>query len=201
MPATPAKRASTRAMTSAINWAVLGLVIERPSYGHELFHRFQRMYGDVMPLSGESHIYAALDALEKRKLVERMGGSTVARQPKPHYRATEQGLSGYEDWVVGEAGYVRRREELWVRQIGVFAHDPSAALRVLGRLEAEQLKKAGQASRSPGTTVDSRADLVEDLVAERQRLADGEVLMWLQYAQDTFELRASSCTTDESPRA
>jgi DNA-binding PadR family transcriptional regulator len=187
-------------MTSAINWAVLGLVIERPSYGHELFHRFERMYGDVMPLSGEPHIYAALNALEKRKLVKRMGGSTVARQPKPRYRATEQGVSGYEDWLVGEAGYVRRREELWVRQIGVFAHDPSAALRVLDRFEAEHLKKAGPASRSLGTRIDSRADLVEDLVAERHRLADGEVLSWLQYAQDRFELRASGSAADESPR-
>jgi DNA-binding PadR family transcriptional regulator len=186
-------------MTSAINWAVLGLVIERPSYGHELFHRFERMYGDVMPLSGEPHIYAALNALEKRELVIRMGGSTVARQPKPRYRATEQGVSGYEDWLVMEAGYVRRREELWVRQIGVFAHDPSAALRVLDRFEAEHLKTAGPASRSAGTRIDSRADLVEDLVAERQRLAGGEVLSWLRYAQNTFELRANSCTSDESP--
>jgi DNA-binding PadR family transcriptional regulator len=186
-------------MTSAINWAVLGLVIERPSYGHELFHRFERMYGDVMPLSGEPHIYAALNALEGRKLVMRMGGSTLARQPKPCYRATEQGVSGYEDWLVGEAGYVRRREELWVRQIGVFAHDPSAALRVLSRSEAEHLKRAGQAGRSRRTRMVSRADLVEDLVAERQRLADGEVLSWLQYAQDTFELRVSSPAADESP--
>jgi DNA-binding PadR family transcriptional regulator len=186
-------------MTSAINWAVLGLVIERPSYGHELFHRFERMYGDVMPLSSESHIYAALNALEKRKLVKRMTGSMVARQPKPSYRATEHGIGGYEDWLVDEADYVRRREELWVRQIGVFAHEPSAALRVLDRFEAEHLKKAGPARRSAGTRVDSRADLVEDLVAERRRLADGEVLSWLRYAQDTFELRARSSTADEPP--
>jgi DNA-binding PadR family transcriptional regulator len=197
MSAMPAKRVSTRAMRSPVNWALLGLVIERSSYGLELFHRFERMYGQALPLSGESHIYAALDQLEQRGFTERIGVSARARQPKPRYRATQSGQSSYEDWLVDQMAAARSREELWIRQLGVFAHDPNAALHLLGRFECEHLKTAGQAARSPDATIDSRADLMDDLVAERQRLAYGEMLSWLQYAQDRFEARLTGAVVDE----
>ena len=35
-------------MQSPVNWALLGLVIERPSYAYELAKRFERTYGSVL---------------------------------------------------------------------------------------------------------------------------------------------------------
>lgn len=197
MPAEPAKQASTGVTKSPVNWALLGLVIQRPSYGHELFNRFERTYGHVMPLSGGSHIYGALGQLERLGLIESYAGNTVTRQPKPHYRATKEGRTSFEDWLVSQITEGRRRDEFWTRQLGVFVPDPAAALRLLARCEHEHLKRAGQTDRTPGRTRDSRADLVDDLVAERQRLRDGEMLSWLQYAQDRFEARISGATVDE----
>lgn len=198
MPAMPASRAVPKEMRSSIYWALLGLVIERPSYGFELFHRYQRMYGHVQPLSGESHVYTALDALEARLLVRQVRSGT-ARQPKPCYRATNAGQSGYEDWLVEQVVATRGREELWIRQFGVFADDPGAALNLLGRFQSEYLKRTGEAARSRVGTIESNADLVDALVVERQRLADGEMLTWLQRAQDGFEMRLSGGAVDESP--
>lgn len=198
MPKMPAARAVPKEMRSSIYWALLGLVIERPSYGFELFHRYQRIYGHVQPLSGESHVYAALDTLENRLLVRQVGSGT-ARQPKPCYRATSAGRSGYEDWLVEQVAATRGREELWIRQFGVFANDPDAALNLLGRFESEHLSKTGEAARSAAVRIDSNADLVDALVAERQRLADGEMLSWLHHAQDSFEMRLSGAAVDESP--
>ncbi len=63
MAAKPEKKAPSRAMTSPVYWVLLGLVIERPSYGLEYYHRYQRVYGDVHPVRSESHIYTALNAL------------------------------------------------------------------------------------------------------------------------------------------
>jgi DNA-binding PadR family transcriptional regulator len=187
-------------MASLVYWVLLGIVIERPSYGLELSHRFQRMYGDVLPVSSESHVYGALDSLQKRELIETIPGTGVARQPKPHYKATPHGVRSYEDWLVAQVDDERRRQELWVRQLGIFAHDPAAALRLIGRFEDQHLKGTAQTSRLPATPSDSRAELIEDLVAERQRLADGEMLSWLHYAEDRIGARAGRRYVDDPPR-
>src|SRR5580704_16225134 len=57
-------------MRSPVNWTVLGLVIERSSYGFELWTRFERLYGDVMPICNESSIYTALNMLREKCLIE-----------------------------------------------------------------------------------------------------------------------------------
>ncbi|MGC2374894.1 MAG: PadR family transcriptional regulator [Solirubrobacteraceae bacterium] len=199
MAATRAKRTPTQAMTSVVYWVLLGLVIERPSYGLELYHRFQRMYGDLLSVKSESHVYGALNSLEKRELIETIPGTGVARQPKPHYKATQHGAHSYEDWLVTQVDDEPRRQELLVRQLGIFADDPAAALRLVGRFEEQHLKSAAPAARLPGVPRDSRAELIEDLVAERRRLADGGMLKWLHYAEDRIESRAGR-PVDDPPR-
>src|ERR1700731_241869 len=57
-------------MQSLVNWALLGLVIERPSYAYELAQRFERTYEGVLSLSSISHVYTALGTLRDRSLVE-----------------------------------------------------------------------------------------------------------------------------------
>jgi Transcriptional regulator PadR-like family len=67
----PRKRNGTN-MRSRVFWAVLGLVIERESYGYDLGRRFEQLYGDLLPLSGMPQIYMALDVLRNRSLVEQV---------------------------------------------------------------------------------------------------------------------------------
>jgi DNA-binding PadR family transcriptional regulator len=184
-------------MTSVVYWVLLGLVIERPSYGLELYHRLQRMYGDVLSVKSESHVYGALDSLEKRELIETIPGTADARQPKPHYKATADGVRGYEDWLVAQVADERHRQELWVRQLGVFVHNPAVALRLIGSFEAEHLKAAARTTRLQGVPSESRAELMEDLVAELHRLADGGMLSWLHYAEDRIEERAGRFYADD----
>ncbi len=54
---------------STVNWAVLALVIEQPSYGYELGQRFERHFAGVLEPQ-ISQIYAALSSLERAALVE-----------------------------------------------------------------------------------------------------------------------------------
>ena len=56
----------TPAIRSPVYWALIGLVIERPSYGYELLKRFEREYGQMLPLSSESHVYRALTSCRSR---------------------------------------------------------------------------------------------------------------------------------------
>ncbi len=199
MSGIPARQSSSRELTSVIYWVLLGLVIKRPSYGLELYHRYQRTYGDVLPMSGESRVYGALDSLEKRELVERMPGSEVARQPKPYYKATQLGVSSYEDWLVAQVDDERHRQELWVRQLGIFADDPAAILDLMGRFEKQHLTGIAETASLPSPPGNSRAALIEDLVAERHRLAGGEMLSWLHYAEDRIDARARRPYADDPP--
>jgi DNA-binding PadR family transcriptional regulator len=83
-----------RVLKAGTNLAVLGLVIQRPSYGYELNTRFKRVFG--LPawewVVSSSAIYNALDDLQHRKLIEPFTPEvSTSRQPKTHYRATATG--------------------------------------------------------------------------------------------------------------
>jgi DNA-binding PadR family transcriptional regulator len=187
-------------MTSVVYWAVLGLVIERPSYGLEFYNRYQRLYADLLPVSGSSHIYTALDELEGRGFIETAPEVGTARQPKPHYRATSLGMSNFEDWYVEQMDAQRRGLELWARQLAIFAHDPATAVGLIGRFRRKYLEKAGQIGREPEGSVDgSRGALIDELVAEQQRIAAGGMLSWLRFANARFQERARSVASDGSP--
>jgi DNA-binding PadR family transcriptional regulator len=202
MRATAVRKTADRAMTSSVNWALLGLVIERPSYGLELAHRFQRVYVDVLPVSSESHIYAALDALQGRGMIEIVPGTDIGRQPKLHYRATSFGMHSYEEWLVAQIDEERRRQELWVRQLAIFAPDPVAALRVVGRFERRYLEGVGRIGRSlDDSAAASRAELIDELVAEHRRLAAGGMLSWFRFAEESFEALAGKPHIHGPPRA
>jgi DNA-binding PadR family transcriptional regulator len=178
-------------MSSPVNWALLGLVIERASYGYELAQRYARTYDEVLPVSSASHIYAALNALEARSLIERLPvGPTqsVGRQPKPHYRATELGYRAYSERLVAQLREDRRRSRLLVRELAVFARDPETALRVIADYERICLQEA--ANPLPGGTgvpADADGELLGRLMCEESRVGTGAMLSWVEYARREFE--------------
>jgi DNA-binding PadR family transcriptional regulator len=173
------------AMHSPVNWALLGLVIERPSYAYELAQRFDRAYAGVLSLSSVSHVYTALAALKSRSLIEEVPGTRVGRQPKARYRATATGIEGYLEWLVAQAGEDRRRQQLLVMQLAALRRSPRTTLQVLDRYERACL---AEASRLPialdgGASADGIPELLARLIAEDNRLAVGAKLAWLEYAR------------------
>lgn len=178
-------------MRSPVNWTVLGLVIERPSYGWELWTRFERLYGDVLPIGGESNVYAALDALRDRGLIEegvpRGQVSGVRRQPKPHYRATAEGLEDYAAWVIAQAREHHRRSLLFARQLGALAQQPQAALGILERYEQACLDDKGArvpvASQSPARAVSGLGDRLASAYGRNVMAA---TFGWIDYARREF---------------
>jgi hypothetical protein len=97
-------------------------------------------------------------------------------------------VRSYVTWLVEQVDAERRSRELWVRQLAVFADDPSAALRVLGLFEGEYAKGSGSVGRlRPGAVSDERTQLIDDLVAEHNRLVLGSMFSWLSYARARFE--------------
>jgi len=191
-------------MASEVYWTLLGLVIERPSYGMGLYRRYERMYGDVLPVSEASHIYRGLTELLERGYVREMAAPRAAvagmgRQPKPHYHATALGVRSYTDWLVDQVDVERKRQALWVRQLSTFIDEPSTALQVLGLYQSKCLGYAGKAGEPrDDVAAGSREEMIERLVARRQRLVLGGQLSWLKHAISTFEARAGSLARDDS---
>jgi DNA-binding PadR family transcriptional regulator len=179
------------AMRSPVNWAVLGLTIERPSYGYEILQRFERNYGGLLKLSSPSQIYAALDSLRDRGMIEATSepfSGVASRQPKLHYQATEEGIRRYEEHLVDQAVEDRRRSSLFARELAALA--PAAALAVLDKYEHVCLAQATKARPRDGepATPDASTTLADRLAAEEERLAMEAKLPWIDYARR--ELRA-----------
>ncbi len=186
-----------KTMTSSVNWTFLGLVIARPSNPLELSHRFRLVYADLLPVGSNSHIYGALDALKARGMVEIVPGTEIGRQPRLHYQATPFGVRSFEDWVVAQVDDELRRQELWVRQLKIFASDPAAALRMVDRIEHRFMQGAGQIGPPDGSAA-SRAEVIDELVAEWRRLTADRTLPWFQFARARFEALAKKI--DDPPR-
>lgn len=183
-----ARKPNSRAMISPVNWTVLGLVLSKPSYGLEIARRLEREYGDVLSISSESQVYAALDSLESRGLIESAPGIDSRRQPKTQYRATGGGVRAFQDYLVEQVEAESRRQELWVRQLAVFVDSPQVALGVLDRFENEYLRVSG-GSRS--TPQGERAKLIDAVASDRRATTIEGMLKWLSRARGHFEAAAS----------
>ena len=182
-------------MRSPVNWALLGLVIERPSYAYELAQRFEREYRGALSLSSTSHVYTALDALLGRSLIEEAPGTRAGRQPKLRYRATAKGLEGYRDWLVGQIREDRRRQRLFVLELAAVTRDPAVALKIITRYEQACVREA-QGVLTPardGALLNDGPDFTARLLREENRLALKAKLSWVEFARRELQAIADAC--------
>ena len=177
--------ARSQPLQSQVQWGLLALVIERPSYGYELATRFERAYEGALRLSSTSYAYTALQALEEHGLVEEVAGTGGGRQPKPIYRATDAGVEALKQQLISEVSNDRRRSRVAARKLAAFAHEPEAALALIAGIREACLLEAVQSlstQSQTGTDVDPASHLATRLAAEEGRLAVDAKLRWLDYA-------------------
>jgi DNA-binding PadR family transcriptional regulator len=181
-------------MRSPINWALLGLLIQRPSHGYELMQRFERAYSGTLEFSSRSQIYTALDSLARRGLIERAQDGPIydpVRQPKLQYRPTVAGLRAYEQWLIEQVSQDERRSRLIAQHFA--ALPPEHALRVLERCAEVCLEAAARLPTDDEEELAGRAALAGRLAGEECRLRTGAVLSWIEYARS--ELRGAAAGT------
>jgi DNA-binding PadR family transcriptional regulator len=184
-------------MRSPVSWALLGLVIDRPDYGYNLFHRFQRAYGDTLELSTPSQIYAGLNGLETNGLIERLATedatpdaerqSKAERQPKPRYGASEQGQRSYRERLIAQACDTQKHTRLFILQLAASA--PDTALAVLDAYERYRLKGSPTAGDE---ACPASSDFAKRLIDVHERLALDGTLSWIEYVRTEFEARAGA---------
>jgi DNA-binding PadR family transcriptional regulator len=172
-------------MQSPVNWALLGLVIERPSYAYELAQRFDRTYEGALSLSSTSHVYTALRALEDRGLIEEVPGSGTGRQPKPCYRASEGAVEHYQRWLVSQLAEECRRQRLFAMELAALMSDPDVARGVIDGYEQACVQDGGDSPlrATDDSTGEAGSPLARRLACEQNRLAVGARLEWIQYVR------------------
>lgn len=175
----------THAMRSPVHWGLLGLLIERPGYGYDLYQRFQRTYGKLIELSCQAQIYKGLDALEGRGLVEPIPSEVAVaeepRQPKTRYRAHAEAVPAYRGWLITQVIQERQRLELLALLVGALPHRD--ALIVVDRYEQHLLSERTSAPGMP----DGAPALARRLAEHAKQLETGLALRWTTYARRELE--------------
>jgi DNA-binding PadR family transcriptional regulator len=189
------------AMHSPVHWALLGLLVEAPSHGYELAQRFEQAYEGMLQLSGTSYVYKALDALERQSMIVQIPAVFSGRQPKPRYRATEQGLRAYQDRLVAQWHEDSRRSRLFARQLAGLAHQPDMALEVIERCEHVSLEDTVSTQVFARTSEDDVSGLAARLISEESRLATQAKLPWISYARQQFIALSGRYRGDDSAGA
>jgi DNA-binding PadR family transcriptional regulator len=177
---------------SPFAWALLGLVIERPSYGYELANRFEKAFDGILKLSSRSYVYTTLDGLQGRAMIEQFPGRGAARQPRPCYRATRDGLRSYQKQLVAQIHEDRQRSRLLARELAVFAQQPEAALEVIESVAEMFLDESASLPAAPrdASSVDEISGLAARLEHEEARLAMESKLPWVEFARREFKALA-----------
>jgi DNA-binding PadR family transcriptional regulator len=158
---------------AAVNWAVLGLVIEKPSYGYEIGQRFVGRFDGFVPAS-LSNIYTTLDRLVRLGLVEPThteAATPSGRQHKLHYRATSEGARAYRVWLARRLREVDHRSELLLRLLSVCMRGVPALDEVLQRYEHECLQEQGDLGQTSHRVESGDPELMPALLA---RMIDAE---------------------------
>lgn len=168
-----------------MNAAVLALVIERPSYGYEVWQRFEARFGGVIDV-GASRIYQAFDGLLADGLIEQVSGVAGGsrRQPRPCYRATAVGASAHRDWLAEELRGDPARLELNRRLLAAGADDVPTLLQVVDRYEQACLDEMAELRTDARS---APAAMRDRLLAEERRLVLEARMKWVLFARHQLE--------------
>lgn len=168
----------------SVRLAVLGLLLERPSWGYELVARFERGFGG-QPGGWNvtaAAIYQALRHLEQGGLIELLGSDDEdapsdfsQRSKRQRYRASGDGARTMREWLAAPMPSSPSQEELLIRLRFRGADDQT--LRAMLKSHAEVCLE--ELRRIAAVTAHTR---MERLVKEDRRLAVQARLSWIDFA-------------------
>jgi DNA-binding PadR family transcriptional regulator len=173
-----------RGGSSPVTGALLGLLIERPSYGYELAQRINERMGAAWGLTPSS-IYPVLDRLESEKLIQRsvkdLPGRSRQRE-RVMYHATDAAHHAFDQWMARPVRREPIRTELLAKIAVSRPEDAPQLLAALDEYERaclEMLEAATGNSRPAGSWPGLLADLIDE-AADQQLRAD---LAWVAAAR------------------
>jgi DNA-binding PadR family transcriptional regulator len=186
-------------------YAVLGLLLERPSYGYEVLVRFRRAFDAGQWAISPQGLYASLDRLERDGLIEPVvahAAEASRRQPKTPYRVTEHGEHALQRFLQMPMGADPSRAEFLVRLQCAASRDTDALLEMLDGYERaclDELGRIGAVARDDDEAQAHVGRLVERLAREDRRLGIQARLTWIEFARQ--QLRSLAGAANGAVRA
>lgn len=170
-------------LTPSTRLAVLGLLLERPSWGYELVARFERTFGEGPARWEVTHaaIYQALRRLERDGMIEIDGEmderwlDSPQRRMRQKYRVTGDGARSMREWLVTPMPSRPSQEEVLIRVH--FGDVSDETLRAMLKRHAEVcLEELERIAAAPAET------RMQRLVKEDRRLVVQARLSWIDFA-------------------
>lgn len=186
-------------MKAGTKYAVLGLLLERPSYGYEVLTRFRRAFDAGQWAISPQGLYASLDRLERDGFIEPVVALTPEasrRQPKTPYRVTGHGEDALRRFLQTPMGADPSRAEFLVRLQCAASQDTDALLLMLEGYERaclDELSRIGAETLEDAAPHAHLGRLVERLAREDRRLGIQARLTWIEFARQ--QLRSLAGTT------
>jgi len=177
--------AQRRAKASGLKYAVLGLLVEQPSYGYSLISQLTEVVGDAYRLK-DSAVYVAIDTLKADGYVREVERQPVAdskRTQRVMYAITPEGREAVAMWLSGPAGGSPEpaRSEL-VRRLAFSGREHAASLlEAIDEGEMECVELIAAATRRQHALAGRSAGEWE---AEVERLVHGYGISYLQALLD-----------------
>jgi PadR family transcriptional regulator, regulatory protein AphA len=146
----------TKTFLTPAEYAVLGLVRERPAYGYELQRHLtgKRGLGRVCPVE-PAMVYAILKSLSGLELIDGEWDSSTY-PPKAIYRITDNGYAAFERWLRSPVGRMREvRLDFLIKLYFALKNDLELARELLA------------------TQIEVTSDYAEEIAGERAQLGEG----------------------------
>lgn len=166
----------SEAVLQLLDGIVLGLVIEKPSYGYEIYERFVRQFGEILSTS-RANVYGVLRRLENEGYIAGAGRSGSRGRPRVNFRATGEGVEVHLSWLV-----VCLCDPQYSAVLSRLTATGLRGMDVKLRLIARFVEQAAQEACALPIPEDDDSLLWELLIELRRRLADAK-LEWGAYAR------------------
>ncbi len=171
--------------SDAVEYALLGLVLEQPMHGYELMQRYDDGALAHLFHLEMSHLYGLLKRLEGAALIEYELHAQGAKPPRKVYRATEKGRAEFSTWVTSAVPHIRDIRIDFMLKL-YFAR--RAVPRKLGRLLQKQIVNCREDLETVDRDLTANVDeFARTLLLVRRRLV-AQTIAWLQELHETGKL-------------
>ena len=140
-------------MSLSTRHLVLGLVVERPTYGYALEGQLEDRFGFLDMAS--SAVYGILGRLERDGLIAARGGQSIksrAARNREIYEATPEGVEAFREWMAAPSARPMVRDELQAK-ISFATPDDLADLREIAKTQLSVCVAKLEAQPKPSLAV------------------------------------------------
>src|SRR5262245_16456042 len=177
----------TKTYLTPAEYAVLGLVREKPAYGYELQRHLsgKRGLGRVCPVE-PAMVYAILKSLSGLELIDGVWDNS-AYPPKAVYTATDQGDIAFQRWLRSPVGRMREvKLDFLIKLFFTLKEDEGLARELLIAQIAATREYASEIEQEQ-RVLESPLPAFDAIVLESKASAARTTRAWLQKCLDSLE--------------